>query len=171
MPENQKDTIQTLSQVQIVYGNTQDQIKFADAKTSFIVGLISLLVGFVFSNFKDIQTHTSDDLFKIILFLFGFSAIITLCLCFMVFFPSHGENTIQTKVFFKHIKNTFDYDFNRYNEEILQFKSEDWLREYCAQVIELSHIACYKQSKFKMACTTGITSVFFNVAMIIYLFI
>lgn len=172
MPDDQKDTIaKTLSQVQIVYSNTQDQIKFADAKTSFIVGLTSLLVGFVFSHIKEISTHTSDCIFSGVLILFGLSVVMTLCLPFMVFFPSHGGNTIQTRVFFKHIKNNFEYDFKKYYEEVSILKTEDWLLEYSAQVVEISQIACYKQSKFKLACATGACTVFLTVAMATYLFI
>lgn len=165
-PNKENSITETLKQAQFVYSNTQDQIKFADTKTGFLVALMSLLIGFGFNNYAKLAPLTANCYYAGIIVFLSLFVVITMYLCFTVYFPRHDCKTTQTSVFFMHITQQYDFEFLKYNEIIKGFTSEDWLREYSAQIVEISHIAKHKHKRFKVAAIFGGIAILMSVLLV-----
>lgn len=137
---------------------TQEQVRLADGKTSFLFGINALMFGFVASAVGPLKAYWhADQQDPIALFatlsLIGFiildaTAVVTL-ICMIV--SRFGGTGTTSHLFFGHIVHRFGRDHERYANEVFQMNEQDWGREVCAQIVEVSHIALTKHRLVRRA--------------------
>ena len=145
--ENDKE--KTLDKLKDVLANIQDQIKFADAKAGFLITLLSIVIGFVFSKYSEFLPLLNNTFFLIFFFLFSGLILYSLISCFRVIFSRLGGNTPQTKVFFAHINKEYKFDYQRYSSDVQEASVNDWIQDFSAQILEVSDIATIKHKIFR----------------------
>ena len=157
--KNHKSLI-ILERLEKVLSRVQEQIIFADAKTGFLITLLSILIGFIFVNYKEFMQVTPKILNTILLVLFIISTAISMICCFVIILSRFRNNTPISKIFFQDILEVYKDDYNKYANDIRALSNEDWIKQISFQIIELSKIASIKHKNFQ----TGIIACAFSFA-------
>lgn len=150
-PNQNLNTEKTFSRLNDVYQNTQDQIKFADAKAGGLIALTSLNFGFILSNYEKLLAFTGTLWFTPLMITFLLSLAIGLGLCFSILFSRFGGSTPQTMVFFAHINEKYKLDWERYYKDVSTSDDETWTKQFSGQILEVSKIATTKHRLFRHA--------------------
>jgi len=144
----------------------QDQIRFADAKAGFIVALIAVLFGFTAGNVADVKAiinYGGACWQKLLicgpLVLYAACSLAAVVTSVRVVRSRFGGKAPQSKVFFLHIIGSYGWDYARYAADMKATATEDWIQQVGTQVLEVSHIASAKHTRFRLSCDFAIAAV------------
>lgn len=134
-----------------VLRSIQDQVRFADGKTSFLFGINALMFGYAAGAVGILKpalvqsiAHPSVIICLVSLTMFvalSAGAVITLISMVM----SRFSGVVPAgHIFFGHVIKQHGIDHETYAQEVIAMTRQDWAKEICSQIVEISHIAMFK---------------------------
>src|SRR4051812_36453531 len=123
-----------------VLSGIQDQIRFADAKAAFMLGVNTLMFGFVTCTISTLKRHLAADPVPVAAW-FSLGAMIAYSICaivavgFLIYavMSRFGKLAPKSRVFFGHIALQFGKDYGKYVTEIRAMSNQDWVNEVGTQ--------------------------------------
>lgn len=142
----------------------QEQVRFADAKASFIAATNVLLFGFIASQADKLSAVPASArqvgywLALTFLILYAVAAFISVGHIIFSVMPRFGELAPQCKTHFAHVLRNYGKDYGRYCTDVKAMTTCDWAGDLASQVVEVCHIADVKHRLIRRASILTIIS-------------
>jgi hypothetical protein len=142
----------------------QEQIRFADAKASFIAAMNVLLFGFIasqadrLSSVPNTARHVWFWFALVFLILYAVAAFFSVGHVIYAVMPRFGELAPQCKTHFAHVLRNYGKDHGRYCTDVKAMTNCDWANDLASQVVEVCHIADIKHRLIRKASIWTIIS-------------
>ena len=142
----------------------QEQIRFADAKASFIAAMNVLLFGFIASQADRLSSvpntgrHVGYCFALVFLVLYALAAFVSVGHVIFAVMPRFGELAPQCKTHFAHVLRNYGKDYGKYCKDVQAMTTCDWADDLASQVVEVCHIADVKHRLIRRASLWTIIS-------------
>jgi hypothetical protein len=147
----------------VVLSGVQEQVKFADTKAAFVLGINTLMIGFIAGSVTALKASLTKSpsppsawILLAALIVFGGCAIFAVATLIYAVMSRFGALAPKTRVFFGHIASGYGKDYAKYVTEITAMTPSDWLAEVGTQIVETSHIALSKHTAVRRAAIATI---------------
>ena len=141
-----------------VLGGIQEQVRFADTKAAFVLGINTLMFGFLAVSIGTLKRNLTLTpvpptawVGLVFLIVFAICAVLAVGTLIWVVMSRFGKLAPKSRCFFGHITTVFGKDYGKYITEMKAMTEDDWLNEVGTQIVEISHIATSKHSAVKVA--------------------
>ena len=150
-----------------VLNSIQEQIRFADAKAGFVMGLNTVMFGFVSTTCKTWKSgvnsnsaHDAACMMALLFLVYLTCSLIAVGILLTTINPDLGDAP-RSKIFFNHIAKDFKRDYARYSAAMASSEDSDWTHDLSSQILETANIANQKHTKVKEALCMTAVAVFF----------
>jgi Family of unknown function (DUF5706) len=143
----------------------QDQIKFADAKATFVATVNVLLFGFIVAHADRLSSvpnsgrHAEFWCALVFLILYALSAGLSVGFVVYAVIPRFKKLSPTGKTHFGHVLQNYGRDYDRYCKDLQAMNDTDWANEMALQIVEVSHIAHVKHHLIRRGTLWTITAV------------
>lgn len=150
-----------------VLNSIQEQIRFADAKAGFVMGLNTVMFGFVSTTCKTwksgLNSAAAHDAACMMAFLFAVYLICSLLAVAMLLTTINPDlgNAPRSKIFFNHVAEDFKREYDRFSAAVESADDAAWADDLSSQILETANIAKQKHAKVKEALCLTAVAVFF----------
>ncbi len=141
----------------------QEQIRFADTKAAFVLGINTLMFGFLAGSLGTLKKALALATIPaaawvglVSLILFGICAVLAVGTLICAVMSRFGKLAPKSRYFFGHIATSYGKDYGKYVAEIKGMTDDNWLDEVGTQIVEISHIALNKHLAVKWAAMISI---------------
>ena len=130
----------------------QEQVRFADAKASFIAAPNVVLVGYMASQVDKLlslphdQRHVLFWMSVVFVLTYAVMAVLSLAHVVLVVMPRHGSLGTGGRTHFGHVVGQYGIDHRRYSHDLRSMSTHDWAADLAGQIVEVSHIARRKHA-------------------------
>ena len=146
-----------------VLAGIQEQVRFADTKAAFVLGINTLMFGFLAISIGTLKKALALNTVPpaawvglVSLLVFGSCAVLAVGTLTWAVMSRFGKLAPKSRCFFGHIATVFGKDYGKYVTEMKAMTEDDWLNEVGTQIVETSHIALNKHSAVKLAALVSI---------------
>ena len=163
--DNKRTSLETCLKI---LGAIQDQIRFADSKAAFLMGINTLMFGFMATNLGllkkglNIPSPSAAAIVALVaLIVFALCVLVAVLILVYAVMSRFGDLAPMTRMFFGHIAKTYGKDYGKYVTEIRGMTDDEWLADAATQIVETSHIAAIKHRSVKKAAIASIVGLIF----------
>jgi hypothetical protein len=146
-----------------VLAGIQEQVRFADTKAAFVLGINTLMFGFLAVSIGTLRKNLALTTVPpaawvglVFLILFAICAVLAVGTLLWAVMSRFGKLAPKSRCFFGHIATDFGKDYGKYVTEMKAMTEDDWITEVGTQIVETSHIALSKHSAVKVAAIISI---------------
>jgi len=141
----------------------EEQIRFADQKAAFVLGINTLMFGFAAASIGTLK-HALDVASTATLARVGLAALCLYGVCFVIavgllmygVMSRLGALSAKSCVFFGHIATYYGKHHAQYLAEVCAMTDGEWFREVGTQIVEISQIALLKHRAVSRAAVSTI---------------
>jgi hypothetical protein len=134
-----------------------EQVRFADAKASFIAAPNVVLFGYMANQADKLlavgaaDRHVAFWLAVVLVVAYAATAVVSLTYVVLVVMPRHVSLGADGRTHFGHVVQQYGTDLGRYRQDLMAMSTAAWARDLAGQVMEVSHIAYRKHSLIRRA--------------------
>jgi hypothetical protein len=134
-----------------------EQVRFADAKASFIAAPNVVLFGYMANQADKLLAvapagrHVAFWVAVALVAIYAVTAVVSLAYVVLVVMPRHVSLGSDGRTHFGHVVQLYGTDLARYRRDLVGMSTDDWAQDLAGQVMEVSHIAHRKHSLIRRA--------------------
>jgi hypothetical protein len=129
-----------------------EQVRFADAKASFIAAPNVVLFGYMATQTDKLTAvaasgrHVAFWVAVALVLAYAVTAVVSLAYVVLVVLPRHVSLGTTGRTHFGHVVGQYGTDHERYVRDLCSMSTDDWATDLAGQIVEVSHIARRKHA-------------------------
>ncbi len=129
-----------------------EQVRFADAKASFIAAPNVVLFGYMATQVDKLAAvaasgrHVVFWVAVLLVLSYAVTAVLSLGHVVLTVMPRHVSLGTTGRTHFGHVVGQYGTDHERYRRDLLAMSTDDWAGDLAGQIVEVSHIARRKHA-------------------------